>query len=274
VSRGAYGLRLLGPGDGPIPGQALMTAPEHWPTLRLEQRIEDPLPAEPVVTADWGRIPLADGGQALLDRRRRTVTFLSTTPVEADRLVHPTLAYVGAVFSNWFGRHAIHAGAFVVNGEAWALIGVRNAGKSSTLGWLARAGSPVLADDLVVIDGGTVLAGPRIIDLLPSSARYLRYHGLRVRGGERRRVPLDGVDPEVPLRGWIALSWGDALEARAIPPAERLAVLIEQLPIPLYGPGSASFLDLAALPGFELRRPRHLATLPATGAKIAELTTS
>jgi hypothetical protein len=271
---GAYGLRLLGLDDEPLVRDALISAPEHWPAVSLEQRIADPPPAEPVVTSDWGRIALVDGGHALLDRRRRSVTLLSTRPVDADTLVHPMLAYVGAVFSNWLGRHAIHAGAFVVDGEAWALIGVNQAGKSSTLGWLARHGSLILADDLVVVEGARAFAGPRTLDLLPSSARYLQHDGLQVRGGGRHRITLEGVDPEVPLRGWIALSWGDALEARPIPAAERLGVLIDQLPIRLDGPGSAALLDLVALPGFELRRPKRLTTLPDAGAKIMELATS
>jgi hypothetical protein len=118
------------------------------------------------------------------------------------------------------------------------------------------------------------LAGPRTLDLLPPSARYLGLEGQTVRDGERQRLRVPAVDPEVPLRGWIALGWGDALDARPIPPAERLGVLIENLRIPLEGPGSAGLLDLAALPGFALRRPRQLDGLPEAGTRVLELATS
>jgi hypothetical protein len=271
TGHGAYGLRLLGLGDEPYLREALVRAPGHWPAVSLEQRIENPPPAPGALTPDWGRISLAAGGHVHLDRRRRRVTFISPRPVGADMLLHPALSAVATVFSNWLGRHAIHAGAFLVGGEAWALIGLSSAGKSSTLGWLVQAGNPILADDLVVLEDGTAFAGPRTLDLKPSSARYLGQDGGRVRGGVRHRVTLESVDPEVPLRGWIALSWGDVLEARPIPPAERLRVLIEHLQVRFSGPGSAGLLDLAALPAFELRRPRRLAMLPQAGAKIVEL---
>jgi hypothetical protein len=270
-SRGAYGLQLAG--LQPEVRDTLVRAPAHWPMVEIEQRIGrlDPEPAE--ITEDWVRIVPADGGQILVDRRSRRVTFVNPRPVDADKLVHPTLGAICAVFSSWLGRHAIHAGAFVVDGEAWALIGVSQAGKSSTLGWLVQAGIQILADDLVVIDDGTAFAAPRTLDLVPSSARHLETDGHPVRDCERRRIALGPVDCEVPIRGWIALGWGDALEVRAIRPAERLQVLLEHLRIPLEGPGSASFLDLAALPGFEVRRPRRLEALSATGARVIEVVT-
>lgn len=268
---GAYGLRLSGLGEEPAVRKALVRAPEHWPDVHLEQQIADP-PKEPgAFTPDWARIGLEGGGHVFADRRSRRVTFVSPQPVETDVLLHPALSFVGAVYSKWLGRQAIHAGAFVVDGEACALIGVSWGGKSSTLGWLAQAGSQILADDLVVIDDGAAFAGPRTLDLKPASARYLGHEGDRVRGGGRRRLALDGVKAEMPLRFWIALSWGDALEARRIPPSERLGVLLEHLQLRLHGPGSGALLDLAALPAFELRRPRQISSLPQAGAKILEL---
>ncbi len=268
---GAYGLRLSGLGDEPALRKGLVAAPEHWPEVRLEQRIEDPPPEPGAFTPDWARIALEGGGHVFADRRSRSVSFVSPKPVEADVLLHPALSFVGAVYSRWLGRQAIHAGAFAVDGEACALVGVSWGGKSSTLGWLAQAGSSILADDLVVIDDGRTFAGPRTLDLKPSSARYLGREGDPVRGGGRRRLALDGVKAEMPLRCWVALSWGDALEARRIPPAERLGVLLEHVQIRLHGPGSEALLDLAALPAFELRRPRQLSSLPQAGAKILEL---
>jgi hypothetical protein len=224
-----------------------------------------------MVTTSRAVILLVDGGHAVLDRDRRAITLHGPTSLWTDWFVHPTLAAISSVFSNWLGRHAIHAGAFVAGGGAWALIGAKQAGKSSTLGWLAAADRPIVADDLVVSDDGIALAGPRTLDLVPSSARYLALVGHTVRDGERERLRVRQVDPEVPLRGWIVLEWGDALDARPIPPAERLEVLIENLRIPLDGPGSRGLL---ALPGFALRRPRTLDHLPQAGSKILEIATS
>lgn len=269
---GAYGLRFVA--DEPHLQEALVTAPESWPTVSLEQRLGTPPPATPEPGSERGRVPLLGGGHALLDRRRRSVTLLRATPVDADILVHPTLSLVSAVFSTWLGRHAIHAAGFIVNGGAWALIGDSRAGKTSTLAWLAQAGHDVLADDLVVIEGGTAFAGPRTLDLVPSTARYLGSDGRPVRGGERRRLALENIEPEVPFRGWFALSWGAAVEARRLSPGDRLGVLVENLPIRLDGPGYGALLDLTGRPGFELRRPKRLEALPHAGAKIVEVATS
>jgi hypothetical protein len=271
---GAYGTRFRGIDDKPEVAGALVRAPEHWPSLSVEHVVEDPAPVTPELTADRARILLAEEGHALLDRARRTVVLRGPRSLWSDWFVHPTLAAVNAVFANWLGRNAIHAGAFVGDDGAWALIGVSQAGKSSTLGWLAAAGYPVLADDLVVVDGGMTFAGPRTLDLVPSSAQYLGHDGRLVRDGERHRVKLQAVEPEMPLRGWIALGWGEALESRPIRPKERLAVLLDHLRLPFHSPGSGALLDLAALPGFEVRRPRRLEGLGDAAETIAEVATS
>jgi hypothetical protein len=125
-----------------------------------------------------------------------------------------------------------------------------------------------------VVEGGMAFAGPRTLDLPPASASYLGREGEPVRGGERLRIPVEAVDAEVPLRGWFTLSWGDRVEAEALSPGERIARLIEHLRIRLDGNRSGSLLDLAELPGFELRRPRQLEALPEAGARILELANS
>ena len=54
--------------------------------------------------------------------------------------------------------------ALAVGGRALGVVGTREAGKSSTLAWLAVAGTEVLCDDLLVIDGQSTFKGPRTID--------------------------------------------------------------------------------------------------------------
>jgi hypothetical protein len=268
---GAYGLRIAGLEEQPDVCSALMTAPEHWPTITFEHAGGEAPPLGQMLGPDMARIELIDDSHAVLDRERMHVTFEGPNWVWADWLVHPTLAAISMFFATWLGRHPIHAGAFVVDGGAWAVVGESTAGKSSTLGWLSKAGYPVLTDDLLVIEKGTVFAGPRTLDLVPSSARFLGSLGRPVRHGDRYRISTAPVPPEVPLRGWIALAWGHELEALRIPPTKRLETLLQHLRIQRDGPGSRAILDLAMLPGLELRRPRDVQRLPETGAKIVEV---
>jgi hypothetical protein len=269
---GAYGMGFAGLEGQSEVCDALLRAPAHWPTLTFEHEAADLAPVTQMLTTDLARLELIDGSHAVLDRKRMTVTFHGPDWVWADWLVHPTLSGISSIFSTWLGRHAIHAGAFIVDGGAWAVVGVSKAGKSSTLGWLAEAGYPVLTDDLVVIKDGMAFAGPRTLDLVPSSARFLGCPARPVRHGDRHRVSTDAVDPEVPLRGWIALAWGDYLEALPIPPAERLEILLEHLRLPVHVEGSGPLLDLAALPGIKVCRPKDLEALPEVGALLAQVT--
>ncbi len=219
---------------------------------------------------DGGVIRVPGNGLAVLDRTNSTATLETPTPIDDDALVHPLLGYIATAFAGWLGRHAFHAGGVVSDGGLWALLGERGAGKSSTLGWLARAGHPIFADDLVVIDGGLACAGPRTIDLAPDMARHLGLDGLapEVRGGFRRRLAVAEVEPELPLRGWIVLSWSEELEVVRVGAGERLARLAAQMHPPLGPPDWDAILDLAQAPMLELRRPRRLSSLAEAGGAL------
>jgi hypothetical protein len=159
------------------------------------------------------------------------------------------------VFALWHGHEAFHGGAFVTPHGAWALLGDRGAGKSSLLAGLAIAGQKILTDDLIVVVDDVALAGPRCADLRESALVPLELDGRTepVRGGERHRLRLSPVEAEVPLRGWILLSWGAGLNVRALEPGERLRRLTAQR----NGPGAhpTRLLELARLPAWELERP-------------------
>jgi hypothetical protein len=274
---GAYGLRLLGLYSEPTLSSALITPPDHWPAVRVEWREGRDESSGPEFTVhdDSATIRLGYGGQVKLDRSRRRATIVTPQPLGHDQLIHPALAYIGSVFSHWLGRPALHAGVFVAEGGAWALLGMRHAGKSSTLAWLARAGYPILTDDMLVLDGWTALAGPRAIDVTASSARYLGADADAdvVRAGRRQRIMVEGIEAECPFRGWIALAWGARVEAVRVPLDERLALLARHLHShPPVNP--RTLLEVASAPVFELRRPKRLTSLPDVGRALLELTTS
>ena len=80
---------------------------------------------------------------------------------------------MAALAARWLRRESFHAGAVVVEGGAWAILGDKEAGKSSTLAHLALNGYTVLSDDVLVLERGSVFAGPRCIDLRAEPARRL-----------------------------------------------------------------------------------------------------
>jgi hypothetical protein len=248
--------------------------PSHWPAVRVELRdhASSTAPDGGDVDGDRVDLPLAEGGRVVLDRRAATATFTGLGAHPYDLIVHPGLAYIASVFSEWLGRHALHGGAFLAGGGAWAVLGGHEAGKSSTVAWLARAGHAVVADDVLVLDGATAFAGPRSIDLRPATARLLALDGAAsgVRGGLRQRMRPDATAASYPLRGWFAMTWGDDVEVRSIPAAERFPTLVEHLH-PVSGEARAGLLDLLSLPGFELSRPKHLSSLPEAAAALLDV---
>src|SRR6476646_3877473 len=158
----AYGLRLA----GVDPRAALLTnAGPSWPLVDV--RRGSSRPADGVRHLDSRRALLdlgPDGRRVELDRARACATFTGP-PLDEDELVHPYLGPVATIFGRWLGRETFHAGAFVARGRARALVGEREAGKSSLLAALAADGWPVLADDLVIVERGRAFAGPRALDL-------------------------------------------------------------------------------------------------------------
>ena len=133
------------------------------------------------------------------------------------------------------------------------------------------AGFDVLTDDVLVISQELALAGPRCVDLRDGSVRFLGLSSetLVVREGQRRRLQLGPVAPEVPLRGWILLSWGPELSLERLSLAER----VEGLAANLVGLHQTRFLELGRLPAWRLTRPEEWQSFQPAVERLVEAAT-
>jgi len=263
-SRGAYGLRIRG--LEPC-AELLDRTEESWPqvTVTIERTDGDqPLPH---IDADCARIPLGFGIRVLIDRLEGTARFGVRKPVGLEAAAHPMLGHVGGVYAHWLGRQAFHAGAFVTDGGAWAVVGEREAGKSTLLAALEAAGRPIVGDDTLVVERGRCLAAARCVDLRPGAAAHLGLEDrvVSVRSDFRERLPLPPLPDRPPLVGWILLRWSDELGMTPIAPRDRPARIGALGVFQRRGAADpASLLELATLPAWELSRPRDWGALPAT----------
>jgi hypothetical protein len=198
-------------------------------------------------------LDLPEGRQLLLEQDERTATFTGL-PLSQDELVHPYLGAAACIFNRWAGREVYHAGAFISGGLAWAVVGAREAGKSSLLAALASRRIPVLADDLVVTDGHQVFCGPRAIDLRRPPALATGPVAL-ARGASRWRLALPPLPGAVPLGGWIYLHWRDEVAMAPVPAATSLARLAARRIWPALPSDPATLLALSVRPGWDLERP-------------------
>lgn len=266
---GAYGLRLSGV-DGVE--QYLVDAPETWLPLRLVPQIGEAALESGFAAGGRAEFMTLSGARVGLDLERGQAMLTAPRPLGPEEIVHPCLASVGAMAAHLQGHETFHAAAVCAGGGAWAIVGDRESGKSSTLASLSVAGLGVLCDDMLVLHGKVALAGPRAIDLRSDAAQQLGVgENLGVVGTrERWRVRVGSVAPEVPLRGWLFLEWGDKVEAALVASSERLERLLPKRGVRLSPPDLAELLDLAQLPGYVVRRPRDPSRLQETASLIAE----
>jgi hypothetical protein len=257
---GAYGFRLLGL---PRAADLLVDAPARWPELAIARAPESAGPPADRVGPDRAELRLQTGGWVGIDRSPGRAVYHVPRDVDDGALVHPYLAPVALISARWLGRESFHAGAFLADGGVWALLGDKEAGKSTVLAWLESHRHAVVCDDALILDGMTALAGPRSIDLRAESARRLGIgEALGTVGArERWRVPLAPVAAELPFRGWVQLEWGDALAVEPVRGAARLPALIPHRGVRLEPPRPAALVEYAALPHFRWRRPRGWASL-------------
>jgi hypothetical protein len=253
---GAYGLRIEGLGRT---GRLLQRVPASWPRLLVRTRVGVRQWEGDTVDPERALLELHDRGGVEVVRRGLEAVVVHPDGVRAAGIAHPYLAPIAAVVAHWLGRQSFHAGAFVVGQGAWGVLGDRGSGKSSLLAALAAAGAGIVADDVVVVEEGRAFAGPRTLDLRRDAAGALGMgQPLGVVGTrERWRVPVAGVMPELPLLGWVRLEWASGVSLEPLPPAERLVALARQRAVMLPPPDPGALLQLAALRGYVLRRPRE-----------------
>lgn len=268
--RGAYGLRLTGVPRSPM----LLAAAPDWPALHVVCELGDPVVPEERLTGTHAVLRLKTGGRLTLDRATGVARYTVPRRLTPAELTHPMLAPAAAVAAHWAGRLSFHAGAFVTDGGVWAVVGAREAGKSSTLAWLALHGHDVVADDVLVLDNDKALAAPRSIDLRQETAdRFGVGMALGVIGTRPRwRVTLPAVPAELPFRGWIFLEWGDRIGIRRSSGAESLRRLLDALTVRTDASDPGSLLELATLPAWAVERPRDWALLDDAMHALLDLT--
>ena len=254
---GTYGLRLTGV-DGA--GRLLDRCRPDWPSLHVcraapaDAATECDGDSATVVRLDSGAVVSVDAASA---RARVRLGAIAGTPTD-EELVHPFLFGAAAVANMWLGRQTFHAGAFGVDGAAWAMAGHKGAGKTSTLALVARHAAAVLTDDLLVIDDGDVLAGPACLDLRGDAATRLEIgRDLGVVGTRRRwRQVVAPAPTRTPLAGWIYPAWGDRIDVGPIGPTERLRLLFAAQALRIAPLAPAAMIELATLPAVRFVRPR------------------
>jgi hypothetical protein len=265
--RGVYGLRLdTAAGGVPVDESLLVEAGGTWPTWEVGwEQLPSATPVDPPVVESWSAdhavLAAQPSGWIGVDRAAARTTLHLMDPPNPAAVLHPYLASTAVVAGHWLGRTPFHGGAFVVGERAWGVLGGRNMGKSSLLMGVHRTGASVLADDVVVIDGGVVYSGPRCLDLRKSAAEqfdagtFLGTIGTR----ERWRVTLPPVPGEVPFGGWVLLDWGDEVTFERPDATERLTALVANAGLTAPGGSTPGILDLVDHPMIRFRRPRDWA---------------
>ena len=206
-----------------------------------------------MIDANRLRWTIQEGRRTIVVDRRPPRGTVHGPPIDTEDLVHPYLGPIATVHGRWLGRESFHAGAFATPAGAWLVVGPKEAGKSSLLAALHRAGHPVVCDDIAVLDGTNILAGPRAVDL---RERPDDLDAALVREGERWRVGLPPIALRLPLAGWVELRWSDRRTLQDVPVAERLRRLAGWRQWQALASNPHAFLELAALPGFVFERPR------------------
>lgn len=267
MSGTVYGLRVTG-----LDGAASLMQPEDpaLPELTVRRGVTVRRSLRDELDERTAQFGLQGGcGRVELTRAPLTARLQLDRPYDDELVLHPFLAMTAAISGWWLGRTVLHAGAFVIDGGAWGVLGRKGAGKSSLLAQLAGNGLGVMCDDVLVVENGVAHAGPSCIDLRPQAAERFGGEPLGVVGArERIRLRLPLTAAAVPLRGWVVPEWGEELEVTAAPVASRLPHVLGNLALYRGVPEPQTALALAALPLLLWRRPRSWSAMPEAASEL------
>jgi hypothetical protein len=272
---GVYGFRLSSPQAGaPLPN-LLEVAPSS-PLVSVSWRHASTVRDIEEVEEDRVAYGFRGATTYYVERDPRAIRFDIPYVPSPAALVHPLLTIGVSVLARWRGDVTLHAGAFETHAGGWGVMGAREAGKSSILASIGERGYPIVADDLLAIQSGSIWAGPSCVDLRPDTVgRFTKAVSMGIVGG-RLRYRLSTVPgrARVPLRGFFLLDWnhGSNVSIEPLSPQERLQWLYRQEYIRLVGfPDPAKVLPLVALPAWRLKRPRDWAATEEAVERVLEL---
>lgn len=260
MTRGAYGLRLRGLRTA---DHLLVDIDDKLPTCDVHTRARRsgaPAPPPEFEDDDGACVHLVDGGLLTATRSPLKVTFETPHVLDDAEVLHPYLAAAIGPLSRWLSRTCLHGAVIGEDGDAVLLLGDREAGKSTLAAYIATRGGPlaVLSDDVAVINGTDVYAGPSCIDLRPAAAAALGLdHPSRLaRGDSRYRFDLLPRRSVARLVGALVLEWGPAPLLTEVGVAQRLPNLLPHCAVSSPERDAERLLALAELPVWRLSRPR------------------
>ena len=259
MNLGAYGLRL----DGIPHDPSLPVADPGWETWELvAARVTSGHSA-----LDVRNISGLPGHHLAFDWDSRQVQLVSPVPLQPEALIHPWFTTISAVVAARRGRDTFHSGGVVVEGRVWALLGAKEAGKTSSCLALAHRGFASTGDDLVVVDGTHALTGSATFDLRETAAKHFGIGTLMelLPDRHRWRVALPAAPlPSYPLAGFIEPVWSDTAGVHRVPLLEGLSVLSQNMYVTTVEGRAQRMLDLATLPVLRWARPRSWPDLDAS----------
>lgn len=268
---GLFGIALRGVH---LPAHRLTSPPSGTPTWALirESTAASQRPARPSITDTVGTFLHPQNVWTVIDRSAHTITAHTPRRVTDDAILHPFGMAAFSTAARWRGASVFHAGAVILGGRAWGLLGGKGAGKSTTSLALSGLGHPVLSDDVLIVEDGQVLAGPRFTDLRHDApgAEDLGVVGLR----RRWRLPLPAAPWSAPLGGWFVLDWGAEFSSASVPAPQRFSALLDAYSFSDEPIEPRALLELSGRTMLRVTRPRDVAQLEAFGDYLAELATA